>query len=115
MFMLLITLLFSGFLANKASIHWALRWICYVSPFRWAWESLIVNEMAFIELNLVVSNLPPVSNYSGAAFLSDVLGVDPYWLTQDIIITACIYVINVLMAIGAMYLRVFLLRRGYLS
>lgn len=32
--LLLTFILFSGFLANKNSIHWALRWLCYISPIR---------------------------------------------------------------------------------
>lgn len=33
-FVLLTSVLFAGFLANKESIVWPLRWVCYISPFR---------------------------------------------------------------------------------
>jgi hypothetical protein len=32
--LLLNFVLFAGFLVNKASITWAFRWICYISPMR---------------------------------------------------------------------------------
>lgn len=34
--LVLVATLFSGFLANKEEMPWALRWITFVSPFRWA-------------------------------------------------------------------------------
>jgi hypothetical protein len=41
------------------------------------------------------------------------LGVDADLLTQNIIILDCLYVAAVALALGAMALRVHLLRRGY--
>ena len=83
--LLLIFALFSGFLANKEYMHWALRWICYVSPLRWAWEALVINEIRFMALTLSVADLPPVVGYPGDRFLLT-LGVDPGALTLDVIV-----------------------------
>ncbi len=108
--LLLIFALFAGFLESEYNIPWALRWICYVSPFRlrqrnsvtslvffsnqfcsaarWAWQALVVNEVRPSSLFLAVADLPGVSNYPGGKFLQT-FGVDPTALTTNIIVLVC--------------------------
>jgi hypothetical protein len=45
-----------------------------VSPFRYAWEALVVNELTPLSLTFKADGLPPVPNVSGTLFLS-LLGV----------------------------------------
>ncbi|GAX77358.1 hypothetical protein CEUSTIGMA_g4804.t1 [Chlamydomonas eustigma] len=112
--MLLIFALFSGFLANMENMTWVLRWICYVSPFRWSWMSLVINEVRPLNLTLSVATLPPVHNYPGGELLLT-LGTDPTQLTTNIIALVCEYVGVFLLAVLALYARIWLIKRGWVS
>ena len=103
--LILIFTLFAGFLAPERSMTWALRWICYVSPFRWAWQALVVNEVRPLTLTLAVSDLPSLTGYPGGLFLSS-LGIDPTMLTTNIIVLICEYGIIHLLCILALHLKV---------
>lgn len=46
--LLLTFILFSGFLANKGSIHWVLRWVCYVSPIRCVFCACVINACSVL-------------------------------------------------------------------
>ena len=47
---LLLSLLFAGFLVNVASITPALRWVHYLSVFFYGFEALTTNELSGINL-----------------------------------------------------------------
>ncbi len=54
---LLLSLLFTGYLVNIAAVTPVLQWVHYLSVFFFGFESLIVNEMSGISLIFSVS--PP--------------------------------------------------------
>ncbi|KAG2444711.1 hypothetical protein HXX76_001455 [Chlamydomonas incerta] len=111
--LLLVCALFSGFLANKDSIVPWLRWLVYVSPIRYAWESLVINELAPLVLNFSSPDLPQgLPAVKGTLFLS-LLGVDNGMLNTDLIVLGCIYAAIVLIAFGAAGLRLVNLRGSW--
>ena len=55
--MLLLSLLFTGYLVNIAAVWVGLRWAHYLSVFFYGFESLIVNEMSGISLIFSVSTV----------------------------------------------------------
>jgi len=59
-------ILFSGFFKNVEDITWVFRWVSYISPMRYGWESLVVGT--FLDLN--------ISPMSGNQFLSARLNLD---------------------------------------
>ena len=56
---LLLSLLFTGYLVNIAAVTPVLQWVHYLSVFFFGFESLIVNEMSGINLIFSVSSPPP--------------------------------------------------------
>lgn len=56
---LLLSLLFTGYLVNIAAVTPVLQWVHYLSVFFFGFESLIVNEMSGINLIFTVSSPPP--------------------------------------------------------
>lgn len=52
---LLLSLLFTGYLVNIAAVTPVLQWVHYLSVFFFGFESLIVNEMSGISLIFSVS------------------------------------------------------------
>lgn len=52
--MLLLSLLFTGYLVNIAAVTPVLQWVHYLSVFFFGFESLIVNEMSGINLLFAV-------------------------------------------------------------
>ncbi|MEW5312284.1 MAG: hypothetical protein WDW38_003929 [Sanguina aurantia] len=102
--LLLTASILSGFLANRQTMTWALRWIVYVSPIHYAWEALVINELAPLSLTLQVGDLPTLPDISGDVFLS-FLGVDPRSLSADVVVLALGYAGFVLAALAAMALR----------
>ena len=58
---LLLSLLFTGYLVNIAAVTPVLQWVHYLSVFFFGFESLIVNEMSGINLIFSVSSPPPSS------------------------------------------------------
>lgn len=57
--MLLLSLLFTGYLVNIAAVTPVLQWVHYLSVFFFGFESLIVNEMSGINLLFAVRPHPP--------------------------------------------------------
>ncbi|KAG1675973.1 hypothetical protein FOA52_014217 [Chlamydomonas sp. UWO 241] len=112
--LLLVFALFGGFLVNKSEIHWVLRWICYVSPTRWAWEALAANEVAPLRLSLSVEGVPGLTNYPGGLFLRS-LGIDPTQLTIDIAALVGWYGGICLLAVLSMYARMGAVSRGWVT
>ncbi len=56
---LLLSLLFTGYLVNIAAVTPVLQWVHYLSVFFFGFESLIVNEMSGINLLFAVRPHPP--------------------------------------------------------
>lgn len=112
--LLLVFVLFSGFLANKASIPWALRWLCYISPIRFTWEALVVNELEPLMLQFSSPDLPPVPDVSGRVFLG-LLGVDHRQLSTNIIVLNCLWLVASTSVLLAVTTRMGLLRRGWVA
>lgn len=88
---LLVGALFAGFMVNKPAIPWALRWISYLSVFRYAWDALCINEMRGLYLYFSAPNINASLRVSGLLFL-EVLGVDVNGEMVDIIVQVCIYI-----------------------
>ena len=65
-------------------------------------------------LTLSIANLPSVTGYPGSLFLSS-LGVDPTMLTTDVIVLVCEYAGCCLLAVGALWLRIAALTRGWIA
>ena len=61
---LLLSLLFTGYLVNIAAVTPVLQWVHYLSVFFFGFESLIVNEMSGISLIFSVSRPIPWSTLS---------------------------------------------------
>eukprot|EP00198_Chlamydomonas_reinhardtii_P000244 XP_001689579.1 predicted protein [Chlamydomonas reinhardtii] len=111
--LLLVCALFSGFLANKDSIVPWLRWLVYVSPIRFSWEALVINELSPLVLNFSSPDLPQgLPAVKGTLFLS-LLGVNSDMLNTDLIVLGCIYAIIVLIAFAAAGLRLVNLRGSW--
>lgn len=56
---LLIQLLFAGYFKDVQSITPVLRWIRWISAFYYAFESLVINEIAGISFTFTVSSPAP--------------------------------------------------------
>jgi len=80
---LLVGVLFAGFLANKNAIPAALRWITYLSVFRYAWEALVINEMRALYLYFSAPGIDLTVTVKGDAFLQ-IIGVDANALVPDV-------------------------------
>lgn len=74
--MLLLSLLFTGYLVNIAAVTPVLQWVHYLSVFFFGFESLIVNEMSGISLIFSVSFF--LSVLEGVAALLGVTPTVPY-------------------------------------
>ena len=57
---LLLSLLFTGYLVNIAAVTPVLQWVHYLSVFFFGFEGLIVNEMSGISLIFAVGIGPPL-------------------------------------------------------
>ncbi|GLC58231.1 hypothetical protein PLESTB_001335900 [Pleodorina starrii] len=89
--LLLMCALFGGFLANKASIVVWLRWLAYLSPIRFCWEALAINELRPLVLSFSSPDLPQgLPAVKGSLFLS-LLGVNADDLDTDLIVIGCLY------------------------
>ena len=53
-----------------------------------------------------------MTNYPGGLFLSQ-LGVDPTWLTNDIIVLVCEYAGVCILAVAALWVRMEVIKRGW--
>ncbi|PNH12445.1 hypothetical protein TSOC_000623 [Tetrabaena socialis] len=104
--LLLVCALFSGFLANKGAIVPWLRWIVYISPIRFCWEALVINELRPLVLNFSSPDLPAgLPAVRGSLFLG-LLGVDSGMLVTDLVVLGCMYGILAGAACAAAAMRV---------
>lgn len=60
---LLLSLLFTGYLVNIAAVTPVLQWVHYLSVFFFGFESLIVNEMSGINLIFAVRCSKPMLHH----------------------------------------------------
>ncbi|KAF8061171.1 ABCG2 [Scenedesmus sp. PABB004] len=87
---LLLGVLFGGFLANKASIPAWLRWASWLSVFRYAWEALAINELSGLDLFLSAPGVSLSLPVRGEVFLQ-IIGVDAALLPLDIAVLVGLY------------------------
>ena len=91
---ILFSMLFGGFLLNKERIPIYLGWLRYLSLFNYAFEALIVNELANITLHdsaVVEIDIP------GPVILKQ-FGFDVYGYTRDVAILGLIFMIMIVLA-----------------
>ncbi|KAI9352264.1 hypothetical protein DFJ73DRAFT_642637 [Zopfochytrium polystomum] len=88
---ILFNMLFSGWLINqgKSSIVVYLRWIQYLSLFRYTFEALIVNDLSEIQ---VVDNVAGATINIPATVVLDKFGFDANAFVQDLLVSAGILV-----------------------
>ncbi|ORZ36730.1 ABC-2 type transporter-domain-containing protein [Catenaria anguillulae PL171] len=92
-------MLFGGILINANAIAWYLRWIQYLSFFRWATEALAVNE---IEGLIVEDKLSGIDvRVSGSLILEQVFGYQPGSYLRDLLVLVGIDVVLVV-AVGVL-------------
>eukprot|EP00803_Ostreobium_quekettii_P007706 evm.model.scf_293.1 EVM.evm.TU.scf_293.1 scf_293:18749-23239(+) len=87
---LLMNLLFSGFLVQWSSIAPILRWIHYCCPFAYAFHSLVLNEFVGLKMTFAVAGYVSVDNIDGEVFLQT-LGIEVGRLRQNEIVLAAFY------------------------
>ncbi|KAI8823548.1 uncharacterized protein EV422DRAFT_359919 [Fimicolochytrium jonesii] len=94
---LLFQMLFAGFLLNQDQIPSALRWIQYLSVFRYAYEALVVNDLSGLTIQDNVSGVG-LSVPASVVLLKFGFNADKF--TFDIAMEAAIFVIlSVLIAL----------------
>ncbi|KAK9811462.1 hypothetical protein WJX72_004287 [[Myrmecia] bisecta] len=96
---LLLSLLFGGFLINIASISPVIRWAHYLSAFFYAFEAIFVNEMSGLFLTFAVAGYAAVPNVRGEVFLA-ALGINPAMMTRDVCVLVGFYVGTLLLGIA---------------
>ena len=69
-FLLLQMCVFSGFLANSASLPPAVAWLRYLSLFNYGFEALLATELDGLSLDVALSGFASVRGVDGAAFLA---------------------------------------------
>ena len=82
-FVLILSLLFSGFLVNPDSITPAVRWISYLSIVKYTYEPLVISEFAGTTFDFAVGGYDAVSGVKGEVFAST-LGFDVDKLKQNL-------------------------------
>ncbi|KAK2079440.1 hypothetical protein QBZ16_003132 [Prototheca wickerhamii] len=82
-FIILFSIMFTGFLVNVNSIPTWLRWIHYLSIFFYAFEAMITNEMTGRTFSFQASGYGELTGIVGNTYL-ETLGFDPSATTRDI-------------------------------
>ncbi|KAL4457602.1 hypothetical protein ABPG75_012467 [Micractinium tetrahymenae] len=103
-FLLLFSLVFTGFLVNVNSIPAWIRWVHYLSIFYYAFEAMITGELSGMVFTFQAYGSAPIPNVKGEVFLQT-LGFKPGQTTTDIGVLVGIYFLMVLCALGLFYLR----------
>jgi ABC-type multidrug transport system ATPase subunit len=101
---LLFGVLFAGFLANKSAIPPVLRWITYLSVFRYAWEALVISEMVNLSLFFTAPGIDITVRVAGDSFLQ-IIGVDSRMLLPDVAVLVAIWVLCCAFAFWAVWWR----------
>ncbi|KAI9011119.1 hypothetical protein BC832DRAFT_590367 [Gaertneriomyces semiglobifer] len=82
---LLFQMLFSGFLLNQDQIPAALRWIQYLSLFRYAYEALVINDMTKLT---IVDNVSGLGVNVPAAIVLEKFGFDVNAFGRNVVVEA---------------------------
>jgi ABC-type multidrug transport system permease subunit len=82
---ILLNLLFAGFLLNKGSIPYYLKWVHYLAYFNYAYEALLINELYGFDIIIDPKGFPPTPG-TGNFFLLE-LGMDYQDFYFDCVIT----------------------------
>ena len=101
---LLVGVLFAGFLANKESIPPVLRWLTWLSVFRYAWEAMVINELTGAYLYLTAPNVSITIAIKGEVFLQ-IIGVDAGMIWTDVAVLAAMYLAACAFVLGVLWLR----------
>ncbi|KAJ3119576.1 hypothetical protein HK100_000246 [Physocladia obscura] len=92
---ILFKMLFAGLIISQDSIPWALRWIQYLSFFRYPYEGMAVNDMGLLQISDTFDgaavNLP-------ASLILIKFGFDIDHYGQDLLITIVLFVLLVALA-----------------
>ncbi|KAJ3109352.1 hypothetical protein HK100_003307 [Physocladia obscura] len=92
---ILFKMLFAGLIISQDSIPWALRWIQYLSFFRYPYEGMAVNDMGLLQISDTFDgaavNLP-------ASLILTKFGFDINNYGQDLLITIVLFVLLVALA-----------------
>lgn len=99
---LLIGLLFAGHLVNVPSMHQAVRWIHYLSPFHYGFQVLAVNEMLGLRLRFEVPGYASVDGVGGDVFLRTV-GLENQDVTGDLQSLVLAYAIALFLTLYAVW------------
>lgn len=84
-FLLLFSVVFTGFLVNVNSIPVWIRWLHYLSVFYYAFEAMVVTEILGGSYDFKASSIgAAVKGVKGSVYLSDVLGLNTGNTTEDI-------------------------------
>eukprot|EP01023_Acetabularia_acetabulum_P022659 TRINITY_DN22265_c0_g1_i1.p2 TRINITY_DN22265_c0_g1~~TRINITY_DN22265_c0_g1_i1.p2 ORF type:complete len:122 (+),score=18.27 TRINITY_DN22265_c0_g1_i1:72-437(+) len=86
---LLLFLLVAGFLVATPSIPGVIRWVHYISVFSYAFEILLINEIAGLDLVLTLEGIGSVLS-DGEAFIST-LGMNVDDFNRDIWVLVVFY------------------------
>ncbi|BDA44712.1 probable broad substrate specificity ATP-binding cassette transporter at C-terminar half [Coccomyxa sp. Obi] len=98
---LLLSLLFTGYLVNIAAVTVWLRWVHYLSVFFYGFESLIVNEMSGINLLFAAQGVSV--NITGDLFLQ-LISVNTSVLVRDVLILDAYFFFFVLCGVLLLYI-----------
>ncbi|KFM27108.1 ATP-binding cassette sub-family G member 2 [Auxenochlorella protothecoides] len=89
-FIILFSIMFTGFLVNVSSIPAYLRWIHYLSVFFYAFEAMITNEMTGRTFTFMASGYAQIEGINGNTYLTT-LGFDAGATTRDIGVLVGLY------------------------
>ncbi|KAL4431621.1 hypothetical protein ABPG77_001463 [Micractinium sp. CCAP 211/92] len=101
--LLLIAVVVSGMLVNPQSMPAWIRWTHWLSPFYYAYCSLMINEMSGIKIDFELKGYAAAKNVRGTVFL-ETIGINADDLTTDIIVNDCYYLGLALLAFALLYL-----------
>lgn len=105
-FLLLFSVLFTGFLVNVNSIPEWIRWIHYLSVFYYAFEAMVTSEILGGNYDFTADSLGAnVKGVRGEVYLGDVLGFNTTSTTTDIVVLVCVWVGLILLALSIFLFR----------
>eukprot|EP00873_Tetraselmis_striata_P007915 jgi/Tetstr1/428179/TSEL_018230.t1 len=100
---LLVSLVFGGFLANLEAMPLWVSWISYLSIFRYAFEALVVNEVTGSSFSLDVSGY--ALEGLDANLILEVLGLDPDRFVLDVIVLDALFAAFLATAMVILYIK----------
>lgn len=103
-FILLFSLIFTGFLVNVNSIPAVIRWVHYLSVFYYAFEAMVTNEISGRSFRFQAAGFGEVNGVKGDTFLVT-LGFRSDTTTRNIVVLVCLYAAFALLTVALFYLR----------